>query len=126
MKKAKKTMLAFLEAWKKHDYETMYKHTQLTWRAMHPLSELVTLFEAKQLLSYRICKTMEGNPEICAIDFKIYCRLRHVASNKAIAVTYEKVRTVPELDAYRNHASGFYGVNPISLLGNRPPLLNEQ
>lgn len=116
--KAKQNVVKFFEAWKKADFESMYNNCTYTYRDVHPLSELRTIFENKELLSFTILKEKQGNPVIHAVDFKIKCRLKDVETGDIKPLTLPKVRIVPELAAYSNDEKGFYGVNPISVLNH--------
>jgi hypothetical protein len=77
---------------------------------------LITIFKNRQLLSYSVLKSTAGNATIHAVDFKVKVKVKDEVNIKSIIL--RKVRTVPELKAYRNDPKGFFGVNPISVLYN--------
>lgn len=118
MKTATEAINSFFTAWKNADYQAMHDSCTHTYREEHPVTELQTLFEDMQLISFAIYPPVKGNEKIHATDFKVKAKVKGRALNQVKKVTMPKVRTVPELAAFRNDINGDFGVNPISLLNN--------
>ena len=101
----------FFDAWIKHDFHEMLKHTTLTYRAYHVAQNIKDWYDRKHLIEYKIIKSIKIVDAMYDITVEIHYKIGNLRRNKLVTT-----RAICEKQPFDASVNGTWGVNPISVL----------
>lgn len=110
MNKAKNKLIEFMDAWKEHDSEAMFKASQVTWQKDGgSVNRLKQTFCNTVIQDYSIVGITIRQKGIL-VDYKVRVKINNKWSEPA------NVRLLCEEKSFKLSKKGEWGVNPISAI----------
>ncbi|RJQ54068.1 MAG: hypothetical protein C4521_04235 [Actinobacteria bacterium] len=114
---AERALAEYMRSWKARDWAKMLKFTQITWRKgeSNPAEMISAWHDFKTLKGFKILKVKRTTSVANDINYVIW----YEAQANKIQSKLVTARVIKEAGAYTPSASGVWGVNPVSTLGER-------